>query len=92
MAAWVGIVAGVLLIVVVIFGSGFFLGKQVGRSHDRGDRQHSMFDEMKPIEPPFGRFERRMDEFPRFPGLPVPPEGPTQQPDQPTTTPTRPTP
>ncbi|MGB0970014.1 MAG: hypothetical protein ACPGVG_03485 [Mycobacterium sp.] len=37
-AAWVGIVAGSLFIVVVIFGTGFFLGQHVDngpRGHDR---------------------------------------------------------
>ncbi|MCH9667261.1 MAG: hypothetical protein K0U76_01055 [Actinomycetia bacterium] len=87
-AAWVGIVAGSLFIVAVIFGSGFYLGKEVGdddgegpRGHHRGG--HDMM--MRPGQgmPPMGprEFERR----PGFAGpfgpggpiieIPRPPEG-----------------
>ena len=54
-AAWVGIVAGSLFIVVVIFGTGFFLGKHVDngpRGHDR--RGHEMVLRPGPGMPPMG--------------------------------------
>lgn len=43
-AAWVGIVAGVVFIVAVVFLSGFILGKQSGGGHHRGgpDREMGM--------------------------------------------------
>ncbi|AKS31094.1 hypothetical protein [Mycolicibacterium goodii] len=43
-AAWVGIVAGVVFIVAVVFGTGFVLGKNSGPGHHhRGhDRPHVM--------------------------------------------------
>lgn len=43
-AAWVGIVAGVVFIVTVIFGTGFVLGAHSGGGHHRGggDRGGSM--------------------------------------------------
>ena len=57
-AAWVGIVAGVVFIVTVIFGTGFVLGAQSGGGHHRGghgdDRGASM--------------ERRQGPPPMFPG------------------------
>ncbi|MCH9733220.1 MAG: hypothetical protein K0U78_01480 [Actinomycetia bacterium] len=62
-AAWVGIVAGSLFIVVVIFGSGFFLGKHVDngpRGHDR--KGHEMVLRPGHGMPPMGprrAFERR---------------------------------
>lgn len=85
-AAWVGIVAGSLFIVVVIFGTGFVVGKQVGdgpRGHHRGG--HEMGSRSGPAMPPMGprgEFERRpgfhgpfgpggpIIEFPRSPGGP----------------------
>ena len=85
-AAWVGIVAGTLFIVVVIFGTGFFLGKEVSdgpRGHHRGG--HEMVLRPGPGMPPMGprgEFERRpgfagpfgpggpMIEIPRPPGEP----------------------
>lgn len=76
-AAWVGIVAGSLFIVAVIFGSGFYLGKEVGddgkgpRGHHRGG--HDMM--MRPGHgmPPMGPRE-----FQRGPGFagPFGPGGP----------------
>jgi hypothetical protein len=59
-AAWVGIVAGSLFIVVVIFGAGFFTGKAVGHHRD-ADRGHEMMmrpgASMFPMGPP-GGFQR----------------------------------
>ncbi|TRW89255.1 hypothetical protein FK535_00245 [Mycolicibacterium sp. 018/SC-01/001] len=90
-AAWVGIVAGSLFVVVVIFGAGFFTGKAVGnhRDHDRG---HEMMmrpgPAMFPIGPP-GGFQRGPD----FPGpfgpgqiieIPRPPGSGPSSPDTPT--------
>lgn len=40
-AAWVGIVAGVVFIVAVIFGTGFMLGKHSG-GHGGFERHHEM--------------------------------------------------
>lgn len=72
-AAWVGIVAGSLFIVVVIFGSGFFLGTQVGddrpRGHHRGGPELMM--RPGPGMPPMGP----RGEFERHPGF-VGPFGP----------------
>lgn len=93
-AAWVGIVAGSLFIVVVIFGSGFFLGTQVGddggpRGHHRGGPELLM--RPGPGMPPMGprgEFERR----PAFAG-PFGPGGPLielPRPPDPTTAPARP--
>lgn len=73
-AAWVGIVAGSLFIVVVIFGAGFFTGKAVSNNH-RGDydRGHEMMmrpgPAMFPMGPPGG-----MQRGPTFSG----PFGPGQ--------------
>ncbi|MGD9619055.1 MAG: hypothetical protein AB7G47_03240 [Mycolicibacterium sp.] len=69
-AAWVGIVAGSLFIVAVIFGTGFFLGKQVGdgaRGHHH--RGHELMLRPGPAMPPMG---------PRSPGFagPFGPGGP----------------
>lgn len=88
-AAWVGIVAGSLFIVVVIFGAGFFTGKSVGNHRDY-DRGHEMMmrpgPAMFPMGPPGG-----MQRGPAFPGpfgpgqiieIPRPPGG---SPDTPTT-------
>ncbi len=62
-AAWVAIVAGSLFIVVVIFGSGFFIGKQVGdgpRGHHRGGHEMMMRPGAEiPRMGPRGEFERR---------------------------------
>ncbi|CAA0133648.1 Uncharacterised protein [Mycolicibacterium vanbaalenii] len=64
-AAWVGVVAGSVIIVAVIFGTGFFVGKEVGEgsrgSHPGYDRGHHMM--VRPAMPMFpmgpqGQFER----------------------------------
>ncbi|MEW5810744.1 MAG: hypothetical protein AB1925_14950 [Actinomycetota bacterium] len=81
-AAWVGIVAGSLFIVVVIFGAGFFTGKAVG-NHRNFDHGHEMMmrpgPAMFPMGPP-GGFQRgpafqgpfgpggQIIEIPRAPG------------------------
>ena len=39
-AAWVGIVAGVVFIVAVIFGTGFVLGASTGGGDHHGGRHH----------------------------------------------------
>jgi hypothetical protein len=94
-AAWVGIVAGVVFIVAVIFGSGFVLGKSVGagpsyqhRGHEMGPRQGpGMFPPGMPggfergpgFHGPFG--DGPVMETPRRPGSPSAPA---------TTTPPRP--
>jgi len=74
-AAWVGIVAGSLFIVVVIFGAGFLTGAAVGGGHHGGHgRGHDMMmrpgGAMIPVGPP-GGFQRG----PAFPG-PFGPGGP----------------
>ncbi|KMO71548.1 hypothetical protein BST22_11715 [Mycolicibacterium chubuense] len=91
-AAWVGIVAGSLFIVVVIFGAGFLTGKAVSNGH-RGDydRGHEMMmrpgPAMFPMGPPGG-----MQRGPSFPGpfgpgqiieIPRPPGGAPSAPDTP---------
>ena len=58
-AAWVGIVAGVVFIVAVIFFSGFILGAHSGggyRGHDgpRGDRDFAIFHRGPPPMSPMG--------------------------------------
>jgi hypothetical protein len=90
-AAWVGIVAGVVFIVAVIFFSGFILGAHAGGHrgghHGGGDRDFAIFHRgpppMFPMGPgPRGEFER--------PGPGFGPGGPGSQPPQapqsPTTT------
>jgi hypothetical protein len=89
-AAWVGIVAGVVFIVAVIFFSGFILGSHSGGGHRGGgpgdrDRDFAIIHRgpppMFPMGPP-GEFER-----------PMAPGGPNfgpQQPNSPTTTAPRP--
>lgn len=66
-AAWVGIVAGVVFIVAVVFFSGFILGKSSGGGgyHHRGDgpgHGQMMFhrDGPPPMMGPRGQFERPM--------------------------------
>lgn len=97
-AAWVGIVAGVVFIVAVVFFSGFFLGAHSGGHrgghHGDGDREfgiiHNGPPPMFPMGPPRGEFERP---FPGGPGGPnfQGPQGPgPQQPGGPTTTAPRP--
>ncbi|WP_101951533.1 hypothetical protein [Mycobacterium sp. 3519A] len=94
-AAWVGIVAGVVFIVAVIFFSGFFLGAHTGGGHrgwhHGGDRHHEFGlmhrgPMMFPMGPPRGDFDRPFPPGgPNFQG----PQGP-QQPGGPTTTAPRP--
>jgi hypothetical protein len=92
-AAWVGIVAGVVFIVAVIFFSGFILGAHNGghRGHGghMGDRDAAVFHRGPPMGQmgPRGEPERRGP----FAEVPQPPQspGPTQSPS-PTTTPSRP--
>ncbi|QFS94085.1 hypothetical protein FIV07_25290 [Mycobacterium sp. THAF192] len=72
-AAWVGIVAGSVIIVAVIFGTGFFVGKEVGGG-PRGDAGHHMM--LRPAAPMFPMGPR--SDAPRGPGFPGPfgPGGP----------------
>jgi hypothetical protein len=89
-AAWVGIVAGVVFIVAVIFFSGFILGAHAGGHrghHGGGDRDMAFFHRggrppMFPMGPP--RFERQ----PFGPGGPG--FGPQQPSQPPTSAPSRP--
>ncbi len=43
-ASWVGIVAGVVFVVAVVFFSGFFLGTNSSSSCPGGNRQHGMME------------------------------------------------
>jgi hypothetical protein len=97
-AAWVGIVAGVVFIVAVVFFSGFFLGAHSGGHrgwhHGDGDREFGIIHKgpppMFPMGPPRGECERP---FPFGPGGPNfhGPQGPgPQQPGAPSTTAPRP--
>lgn len=76
-AAWVGIVAGSVFIVAVIFGTGFVLGAHSG---DRGfDRHEAVMFKHHPGPPPFqmgpmGEFERGPFVF-RGPNFPAQPPG-----------------
>ncbi|VEG58216.1 Conserved protein of uncharacterised function, proline rich protein [Mycolicibacterium aurum] len=63
-AAWVGIVAGAVFIVAVIFGTGFVLGKNVGDGQRYHHRGHEMMQRPGPGMFPPGGFERG----PGFPG------------------------
>ena len=89
-AAWVGIVAGVVFIVAVIFFSGFFLGAHSGGHrgwHHDGDRTFGIMHKGPPMMFPMGprgEFERPFGPGgPNFQG----PQGPgAQQPGGPTTT------
>ncbi|MDY6997471.1 MAG: hypothetical protein SW019_12780 [Actinomycetota bacterium] len=67
-AAWVGIVAGSLIVVAVIFGTGFFVGKEVGESRGGFDRGHHMV--LRPAAPMIPMGPR--DGFERGPGFPGP--------------------
>ena len=87
-AAWVGIVAGSVFIVAVIFGTGFVLGKNVGESprHHHGDGPEMMlrpgppfpvgphigFDRGPGYSGPFGQGGPTID-TPRSPGGPATP-------------------
>jgi len=88
-AAWVGIVAGVVFIVAVIFGSGFMVGKHSGGPRFDRDREAVVFHKGGPPFPmgPMGQFERGPFVFPNGPGFqrPEPPQ-PPQSPGGPTTT------
>jgi len=88
-AAWVGIVAGVVFIVAVIFFSGFVLGLAADGQHGRhhhGERGLAVFHGGPPMMPPMGRFPHG----PMGPGFqpPQPPEPPSSAPG--TTAPSRP--
>jgi hypothetical protein len=83
-AAWVGIVAGAVFVVAVIFGTGFMVGTHAG---DRGfDRHHAVMFKQRaePAFPrgPMGQFERGPFIF-RGPNF-QPPQ-PPQAPGEPTT-------
>ena len=81
-AAWVGVVAGSVIIVAVIFGTGFFVGKEVGEGSGGHDRGHHMM--MRPAMPMFPMAPNGQVE--RGPGSPGPfgPGGPmTQMPRSP---------
>jgi hypothetical protein len=84
-AAWVGIVAGSVFIVAVIFGTGFMLGKHTG---DRGFDRHEAVMFKQRGQPPFPMGPR--GEFERGPfifrGPDFPPPQPPQPPGAPTTT------
>ena len=88
-AAWVGIVAGSVFVVAVIFGTGFAVGKHSG---DRGFDRHDAVMFKQRAEMPFpmgptGQFERGPFIFrgPDFqpPQVPQPPAGPTTAPSRP---------
>ncbi len=76
-AAWVGIVAGSVFIIAVIFGTGFVLGAHSG---DRGfDRHEAVMFKHRQGPPafqmgPMGEFERGPFVF-RGPNFPAPPPG-----------------
>jgi hypothetical protein len=89
-AAWVGIVAGTVFIVAVIFGTGFMLGKHTG---DRGFDRHEAVMFKQRAEPPFPMGPR--GEFERGPFIFRGPDFQPPQPPQPpgapnTTAPARP--
>jgi hypothetical protein len=71
-AAWVGIVAGTVFVVAVVFFSGFILGKQSGGGHrgSDGPRHHHemMFGEGRPGPPMFQQGQQQ----------PTPPAPPTR--------------
>jgi hypothetical protein len=76
-AAWVGIVAGSLVIIAVLFGSGFYLGRQTAPRvvEDRTSARPGQGDGPMIIPLPRGQFERP------GPGIVIPngPNGPTFQ-------------
>lgn len=94
-AAWVGIAAGVVFIVAVIFFSGFVLGAHSGGHHRGGflgghDRGTAIFHRGPPPMGPRAEFERPPFGGPGMPGGPrfQPPQSPQspQSPEAPTTT------
>ena len=95
-AAWVGIVAGVVFIVAVIFFSGFILGAHAGGyrgGHHGGDRDFGMFHRGGPPMFPMG--PGQMEPGQMGPRGGSGPGGPGIQPGQPpqpptTTAPARP--
>src|SRR6476619_2887993 len=72
-AAWVGIVAGVVFTIAVIFFSGFILGAHSGGHRGHGDRGDHGFVEFRHGPPPG---------FPMPPGEFGPPPGPGFGPGQ----------
>jgi hypothetical protein len=98
-AAWVGIGAGVVFIVAVVFFSGFVLGKSAGGHggghRGGGDRDLMMIHRGPPPGFPMGprgEFERPGPFGPGGPGGMQPPNAPNapSAPGAPTTTPARP--
>lgn len=90
-AAWVGIVAGVVFIVAVVFFSGFVLGRNSGDGYHRGGAGHGqmMFHRDGPPGGPRGQFERPGMPFgPGQPGMQAPQQ--TQPGSPATTAPARP--
>lgn len=90
-AAWIGIVAGSLFIAVVIFGTGFFVGKHVGndsRGYHHGHHGPGMVfrpaGPMFPMGPPPAGFERGPGFPGPFPGGPVIDLRPPTEPGGPT--------
>ncbi|OPX13085.1 hypothetical protein B1790_01575 [Mycobacterium sp. AT1] len=89
-AAWVGIVAGSLVIVAVLFGSGFYFGRETAPA-PTPDRSAAGTEQGPMIMPmPRGQFERPgpgivIPNGPTFtlpnifPQFPMPPQGPTTQ-------------
>jgi hypothetical protein len=89
-AAWVGIVAGVVFIVTLIFGTGYFLGAHSGGHHGDGRGPDSMMIQRgAPQHPPllFPMGPRAQQEHPLPPGFGsgIPGLSP-QQPGAPATT------
>ncbi len=66
-----GVVAGSVIIVAVIFGTGFFVGKEVGQESRADGGHHMVMRPAGPMLPMHGGFERG----PGFPG-PFGPGGP----------------
>lgn len=88
-AAVVGIIAGVVFIVAVIFFSGFVLGAHSGGAHrggHHGDRDAAIFHRGPPPMSPMGP----RGQFQRPPGGPMAPPQAPGSPEAPTTAPARP--
>ncbi len=85
-AAWVGIVAGIVFIVAVIFGTGFMLGASSGDRHHRGEGGPGRGDAMVHRQAPPPGFQMGpmlrpgpgfiFPEGPMGPGGPMGPNGP----------------